>query len=79
MIFTTLLISLGVARETQNTNANIVNYNRTIVNDRIRDIKEKKLEDWKINRLEGEIKELKELREKALENEKEIEKLNSKK
>lgn len=79
MIFTALLISLGVARETQNTNANIVNYNRSVVNDRIRDAKIEKLEEWKINRLQGEIVELKEIRKNALENEKEIEKLNSKK
>lgn len=79
MIFTALLISLGVARETQNTNANIVNYNRSVVNDRIRDSKIEKLEEWKINRLQGEIVELKEIRKNALENEKEIEKLNSKK
>ena len=78
MIFTTILISLAVGRETQNTNANIINYNRTLVGYGLRDVKIEKLEEWKINRLQGENNELKESLKKALENEREIEKLKSK-
>ena len=79
ILFTGLLMALGIAQQIQNTDANIVNHNRTVVNDRMYIDKIKELEEWKINRLENEISELKELRKNTLENEKEIQRLNSKK
>lgn len=79
IIFTVILISLWTVKETENANANIINNNRTAVGFRLRDAKIERLEQWKIARLQGEILDLKTAIQKALETEKEIERLKSKK
>jgi len=77
IIFTTLLFVFAIYNQIEINNANIVNYNRNISNVNFLNNKIKNLEEWKINRLESEIQELKETRRITLENEKEIQRLNS--
>ena len=79
IIFTTLLFIFAIYNQIQINNANIVNYNRNISNVNFLNDKIKNLEEWKINRLESEISELKKTREITLENEREIQRLNLKK
>ncbi|MBC7845554.1 MAG: hypothetical protein H7Y10_03580 [Flavobacterium sp.] len=79
IIFNTLLFVFAVSQQIQVKNAKIINDNRNTVNTNFLVAKVKELEEWKINRLENEITELKETRKIALENEKEIQRLNSKK
>ena len=79
VIFNTLLFIFAVSQQIQVKNAKIINDNRNTNNVNFLVVKVKELEEWKINRLENEITELKETRKIALENEKEIQRLNSKK
>jgi hypothetical protein len=79
IIFTTLLFIFAIYNQIEINNANIINYNRNITNVNILNAKIKELENWKINRLESEISELKKIQQIALENEKEIQRLNHEK
>jgi len=79
IIFTTMLFIFAIYNQIQINNANIVNYNRNSTNVNILTNKIKELEEWKINRLEGEISELKKIQQIALENEREIQRLNKRK
>lgn len=72
ILFTSLLFAFGVFKEIKNTNDAILNYNRSTVSINLLQKKVDALEQKYLSKLEADIKELKEIRAIAKENEKEL-------
>lgn len=79
MLFTSLLFTVGVFREIKTTNDNIINYNRNFANTLILQKKVDLLEQKYLSKLENDIKELKEIKQVAKENEKELKEITDEK
>jgi hypothetical protein len=72
LIFTCLLFTFGVLKEIKNTNDATLNYNRSATSINLLQKKVDALEQKYLSKLESDIKELKEIRAIAKENEKEL-------
>lgn len=72
LIFTCLLFTFGVLKEIKNTNDATLNYNRSATSINLLQKKVDALEQKYLSKLESDIKELKEIKAIAKENEKEL-------
>jgi hypothetical protein len=72
LIFTCLLFTFGVIKEIKNTNDATINYNRSTNSINLLQKKVDALEQKYLSKLESDIKELKDIRSIAKENEKEL-------
>lgn len=75
LVFTCLLFTFGVIKEIKNTNDATLNYNRSTNSINLLQKKVDALEQKYLSKLESDIKELKDIRSIAKENEKELKKI----
>lgn len=79
LIFTCLLFTFGVLKEIKNTNDATINYNRSANSINLLQKKVDALEYKYLSKLENDIKELKEIKQTAKENEKELKEITDEK
>lgn len=72
LIFTCMLFTFGVLKEIKNTNDATLNYNRSVNSINLLQKKVDMLEQKYLSKLESDIKELKDIKSIAKENEKEL-------
>lgn len=79
LIFTCLLFTFGVLKEIKNTNDATINYNRSANSINLLQKKVDMLEQKYLSKLENDIKELKEIKTIAKDNEKELKEMTNEK
>jgi hypothetical protein len=79
LIFTCLLFTFGVLKEIKNTNDATLNYNRSTASINLLQKKVDALEQKYLSKLESDIKELKDIRSIAKENQKDLKEITDEK